>query len=85
MKNYSTTSLLNFVLALLVILGVIFAMLTMTRTRDLRTINPYAMQAQQKAIMMQTMVNDVSTYNTQVKNPELTRILQTLQPKSAAQ
>lgn len=84
MKNDSTTTFLNFVLAALVILGVLFAILSMMRTREYRAVTPVAMQANAKAMMVQSLVNDVSAYNAQAKSPEITRILQSLQPKPAA-
>jgi ABC-type transport system involved in cytochrome c biogenesis permease subunit len=84
MKNDTTTTFLNFVLAALVILGVLFAILAMQRTREYRAITPLAMQANAKAMMVQSLVNDVSSYNAQVRSPEIARILQSLQPKTAA-
>jgi len=83
MKNDLTTTFLNFVLAALVILGVLFAVLSMKRTRDFRAVTPFAMQANTKAMMMQSLVSDVTAYNAQVKNPEIARLLQSFQPKPA--
>jgi HAMP domain-containing protein len=84
MKNDTTMTVLNFVLALLVVLGVTFALMSIWRTRDLRAISPFAMQANSKAMMYQSLVSDVNTYNVQAKSPEVTRILQSLQAKPAA-
>ena len=44
MKNDSTTLFLNFVLAALVLLGVIFAMMSMSRTSYLRKVRDRAGQ-----------------------------------------
>jgi len=63
---------------------VLFAILAMQRTREYRAITPLAMQANAKAMMVQSLVNDVSSYNAQVRSPEIARILQSLQPKTAA-
>ncbi len=79
MKNDTTTTVLNFVLAILVILGVLFALLAMNRTRNNRLIAPVAMQANAKAMMIQSLINDVNAYNAQAKSPEVNRILQSLQ------
>ena len=79
MKNDTTTTVLNFVLAILVILGVLFALLAMNRTRNTRLIAPVAMQANAKAMMIQSLINDVNAYNAQAKSPEVNRILQSLQ------
>jgi uncharacterized membrane protein YccC len=83
MKTDTITTVLNFFLALLVVLGVVFALMSIWRTRDLRTIAPYVMQANSKVMMYQSLVNDVGTYNVQAKNPEITRWLQSLQAKPA--
>jgi hypothetical protein len=84
MKNDITTTFLNFVLAVLVILGVLFALLAMKRMHDFRAVTPFAMQANSKAMMMKSLVGDVTAYNAQVKNPEVARMLQPFQPKPAA-
>jgi multisubunit Na+/H+ antiporter MnhB subunit len=85
MKSDTTTTVLNFVLAVLVILGVVFALLAMTRTRHFRALSPYAIQANSKIMMCRSLVNDVEAYNKQAKSPEITKMLQSLQPKTAAQ
>ncbi|HEY5346311.1 MAG TPA: hypothetical protein VIK62_08205 [Verrucomicrobiae bacterium] len=84
MKCDTTTTVLNFFLAVLVLLGVVFALLSITRTREFRAVTPFAMQANSKAMMFQSFVTDVIAYNNQAKSPELTRILQSIQPKTAA-
>jgi uncharacterized membrane protein YccC len=83
MKNDTIMTVLNFVLALLVVCGVAFALMSIWRTRDLRAISPIAMQANSKAMMYQSLVNDVGAYNAQAKSPEITRLLQSLQSKPA--
>jgi len=83
MKNDLTTTLLNLVLATLVILGVLFAILSMSRTRELRQLTSNAAAANQGLMRAQALANDVATYNATVKNPELTRILQSVQTKPA--
>lgn len=84
MKNDTTTTLLNFVLAVLVILGVVFAYLTIWRTRDLRGIQQAAVQANSKVMMAQSLINDVNVYNAKARSPEINGMLQAFQPKSAA-
>ena len=79
MKSDTFTTVLNFVLAVLVILGVTFGLLAMNRARSNRLVTPVAMQANAKAMMIQSLINDVNAYNAQAKSPEVTRILQTLQ------
>lgn len=84
MKNDTTTTVLNFVLAALVILGVVFALLAMNRTRELRQMSLNATIANNALVRAQGLANDVAAYNASAKSPELTRILQTIQPKPAA-
>ena len=85
MKSDTTTTVLNFILAVLVILGVVFALLSIARTREYRAIKPFVIQANSKAMMIQSLDNDVNAYNNQVKSPEITRLLQSLKtPKTDA-
>lgn len=84
MKNDLTTSILNLALAALVILGVLFTILTMMRTRELRQLTANATAANQALVKAQSIVNDVAAYNATAKSPELARILQSVQAKPAA-
>ena len=84
MKSDTTTTALNFILAVLVLFGVFYAYLSIMRTREARAIAPVAMQANTKAMMFQSLVTDVINYNSQAKSPEITRMLQSLQSKPAA-
>jgi hypothetical protein len=84
MKNDTTTTILNFVLAALVILGVVFALLTMNRTRELRQLSLNATTANSALMRAQALANDATAFNASAKNPDLTRILQSIQPKPAA-
>ncbi len=91
MKSDTTTTALNFVLAALVILGVVFALLSIWRTRDLRQLQANLQMRAQivQANMMraQALANDVTTYNATAKNQELANILKaalTPQPPAAA-
>jgi len=81
MKSDTTTAALNFILAALVILGVVFALLSIMRARELRAVTPVAMQVNSKMLMIQSLVGDVNNYNQQAKSPEVTRMLQTFQAK----
>jgi hypothetical protein len=84
MKSDTTTTALNFILAVLVILGVVFALLSMMRTRELRQLTANATFANGAMMRAQGLANDAAAYNASAKNPELTRILQSVQPKTAA-
>jgi hypothetical protein len=89
MKNDTTTTVLNFVLAGLVILGVLFALLNIWRTRDLRhmqTALQIEMQRSQvTSARAQALLNDVISFNNTAKNPELAQIIKSAEtPQSAA-
>lgn len=89
MKNDSTTTFLNIVLAALVILGVTFALLGISRARDVRqmqgTLQQHAQAFQANAMKVQALLNDTIAYNATAKNPELNQIIQALQtPPPAA-
>lgn len=83
MKSDTTTLVLNFVLAVLVILGVLFAVLTMNRQRDLRALSTNAAMANNALVRAQSLANDTAAFNATAKSPELTRILTAIQPKNA--
>jgi hypothetical protein len=84
MKSDTTTTVLNFILAALVILGVVFALLSITRTREFRSLTANATLANSALMRAQGLANDTAAYNASAKSPELTRILQSVQPKTAA-
>jgi hypothetical protein len=89
MKNDTTTTVLNFVLAGLVILGVLFALLNIWRTRDLRhmqTALQIEMQRSQvTSARAQALLNDVISFNNTAKNPELAQIIKSAEtPQPAA-
>ena len=84
MKSDSTTTVLNFILAMLVLLGVVFALLSMKRTRDFRMLSATATLANSALMRAQGLANDTAAFNAAAKSPELTRILQSIQTSTAA-
>jgi len=85
MKNDLTTTFLNLVLAVLVILGVIFALLAMNRTHKLRALQFKAQVAQINFMRAQALANDATSFNATAKSPELAQILQNARtPQPAA-
>ena len=89
MKNDTTTTALNFVLAALVIFGVMFALLNIWRTRDLRQMQT-ALQTQMQIAQVtsaraQSLLNDVIAFNATAKSPELDQIIKSAEaPQPAA-
>ena len=84
MKSDTTTTVLNFVLAALVLLGVVFALLAINRTREFRQMTVNATLANNALMRAQGLANDTAAYNVAAKSPELTAILQAIQPKQPA-
>lgn len=81
MKSDTTNIVLNFILAALVILGVVFALMTITRQRELRQISTNATLANAALVRAQGLANDAAAYNISAKSPELARILDSIQAK----
>lgn len=83
MKNDPTINFLNFVLAALVILGVLFALLAIWRTHSLRHLQPQvqleANQVQAVSVRAQGLLQDTVAYNATVRDPELAKIIQNAQ------
>jgi hypothetical protein len=83
MKNDTTTTLLNFVLAALVILSVLFAYFSIMRTRDLRQMQT-VLQVEMQRVQLgsqkaQALLMDVVEYNKTAKSQELAQIIQAAQ------
>ncbi len=76
MKNDNVTTALNLVLAILAILGVIFALQTIFRTRTLRTLQIQAAQANTYRMAVESLAQDANAYSQKNPNPEIQRILQ---------
>jgi hypothetical protein len=85
MKNDSTTIFLNFVLAALVILGVLFALLSIYKGREQRRdqiqVQIQLQSVQMKRVVAQALLNDVITYNNTARSPELNQIIQSARPQ----
>jgi len=83
MKNDNVTTALNLVLAVLAILGVIFALQTIFRTRELRSLQMQATQANGYSMAVESLANDAFAYSQKNPNPDILRILQLAQAKPA--
>jgi len=86
MKCETMNSVLTFVLGVFVVLGVIFALQTIFRTREFRTLQITAIQDQAvlaQVEQLESLARDVMDYNKSHPSPELTRILQAAQVKPA--
>jgi hypothetical protein len=86
MKCETTNTILTFVLGVLILLDVIFALRTVNSTREFRSLEIQANQAQAALVQIQqveSIANDAMAYNQKNPNAELTRILQAAQVKPA--
>jgi len=83
MKNDNVTTALNLVLAVLAILGVIFALQTIFRTRTFRTMQIQATQANTYRMAVDALAQDAVAYSQKNPNPDIQRILQPAMAKPA--
>ncbi|MDD5139122.1 MAG: hypothetical protein PHY43_02545 [Verrucomicrobiales bacterium] len=75
MKCDTTNTILTFVLGVLAVAGVIFALQTIFLTREFRSLTVQATIANNSFIQVQALANDVAAYNQKNPNPELTKLL----------
>ena len=84
MKCETTNTVLTFVLGALALLGVIFALQTIFRTRELHTLTVRAAMANNNLMKVQALGSEAYAYNQKHPDPELTKLLQSMQAKPAA-
>jgi hypothetical protein len=78
MNSGLLNSALTFVLGVLVVLGVIFALQTINRTRETRGLQVEVAAINNSYMRLQALAADVNAYNQKTPNPDLTRILQSV-------
>ena len=83
MKSDKNTTILNFLLGALVLLGVYFTLIGIWHTHKFQQLTYNAPIANNTLLRAQGLANDAAAYNVSAKSPELTRILQSVQPKPA--
>ncbi len=76
MKSETMNSALTFVLGAFVVIGVIFALQTIFRTREIRLLQAQVAGINANYMRLQALANDVNAYNQKTPNAELTSILQ---------
>jgi hypothetical protein len=82
MKSEALNTVLTFILGVLVVLGVVFALRVFFVTRDSRQLQGQALMANSRLVQARQLVTAVAAYNQKAQSPDLTRILQSLQPPS---
>jgi hypothetical protein len=83
MKCETTNTILKFALAALVVLAVVFALQTIFRTRELRSLIQQENMDKNNLMLMQSVYNDTLAYTQKNPSPDLTHILQAVQAKSS--
>jgi len=83
MKCETTDTILKFVLAALVILAVMFALQAIVHMHEARLLSARATAANNYLLRVQSLYNDTLAYSQKNPSPDLTRILQAVQAKSA--
>ncbi len=83
MKNDNITTALNLVLAGLAILGVVFALQTIFRSREFRTLQFQASQANAYRMAVESLASDAIAYSQKNPNADILRIVQPNQAKPA--
>ena len=76
MKCETMNSVLTFVLGAFVVLGVILALQTINRTREIRSLQIQAANINANYMRLQALASDVNAYNQKTPSAELTHILQ---------
>ena len=76
MKCETMNSVLTFVLGAFVVLGVILALQTINRMREIRSLQIQAANINANYMRLQALANDVNAYNQKTPSAELTHILQ---------
>ena len=77
MKCETMNSVLTFVLGAFVVLGVIFALQTIFRTREIRSLQIQNANINANYMRLQALANDVNAYNQKNPNADLSSILKT--------
>ena len=83
MKNDTLNGILTFVLGVLVVLGVVFALRVVNVTHEMRQLSTAATQANASVMRAQGLLNETVAYNKKYPDPQLNTILQSLQTKPA--
>jgi hypothetical protein len=82
MKCDTTNTVLTWVLAVLVLAGVLFALKTIMRTRELRTMQAQAVACQANMNRLNLLLNESIQYGR--THPDIDRVLQPFEAKPAA-
>ncbi|MGH7943355.1 MAG: hypothetical protein ACREFR_20030 [Limisphaerales bacterium] len=82
MKNETLNGVLTFILGVLVVLGVIFALRVVNVSHEMRQLETAAAIDNNKLNLAQAVLNETVAYNNKFKNPQLTSILNAVKVKT---
>jgi hypothetical protein len=82
MKCEMTNVILTFVLGVLVVLGVVFALKTVNRTREVRQLQVQMVNVQRSVNILNLLLNDAVQYGK--THPDINPIIQPFETKPAA-
>lgn len=82
MKCDTTNCILTFVLGVLVVLGVVFALKTINHTREVRLLQAQVANAQRSVNILNLLLNDAALYGK--THPDINPIIQPFETKPAA-
>ena len=83
MKSESLNGILTYVLGVLVVLAVYFALKVVFLTRESRSLQAQEVQASARMAQTDAVFKEAQLYNQKYQSPDLTRIIQSAQSKSA--
>lgn len=83
MKCETLNGILTFVLGVLVVLGVVLAIRMISLTHEQRVLERQFLFANTRLTQTQGLLNDTLLYNKSYPSPDLQRVLQTIQGKTA--
>ena len=81
MKSESLNGILTYVLGVLVVLAVFFALKVVFITRESRALSSQALMANARMAQTQGVFNDAQVYNQKYQDPALTQILRNASTK----
>ncbi len=82
MKCETMNSILTFVLGVLLVLGVVFALKTINHTREVRLLQSQVVNAQRGVNILNMLLNDAAQYGK--THPDINPIIQPFETKPAA-
>ncbi len=81
MRNDTLNGILTFILGILVVLGVVFALRVFNVTHESRELQSMYLNANNNMVVAQALLNEAAAYNKAYPTPEMKSILQSVQAR----